>query len=146
MYNLILIYVKTINYISILLNSNVCYNNIELNSFCNSVSRLLVCTVCLYMYICSNLSQVFTVSLTEHGFSHFTRVHTLHVHEPDSIQFESQLLVAVFGTQIFFFCFLYSPREPTGSFRPASQGRLVPLVQLKIPQNRTFGAFRPLSL
>jgi len=41
-------YVKII-YIIISLKSdiNVCYYNIELNSFCNSVSRLLVGTVCI---------------------------------------------------------------------------------------------------
>ena len=57
LYNLTLIHVKIIS-TSILLNSNVCYYNIELNSFCNSVSRLLVGTVGCSLYNASQIQQL----------------------------------------------------------------------------------------
>jgi len=61
MYKLTLIYVKT-SYISILLNSNTCYNNIELNSFCISASRLLVDTVS----VCTYKRKYTTTTFHEH--------------------------------------------------------------------------------
>jgi len=55
MYNLTLVYVKAI-YISSLLNCNMCHNNIELNSFCYSVPRLLVGNV-YAKYLKSSINQ-----------------------------------------------------------------------------------------
>ena len=47
------------NNFSMLPNSKICYNNIELNSFCNSVSRLCVGTV---FHLKDNLFSLFKIT------------------------------------------------------------------------------------